>query len=198
MAASLTKNAQDVLDVIKGRATTKVFTDEPVPHEVVEQLIEAAIAAPNHHLNQPWRFQVYSGAARHRLVETLVNAVTGSADVADPRVQTAIEKIQRTNVRAPVVIVVIQVGTDHPKARTFEDTCAVAAAAQNLLVAATAYGLGTFWRTGAAVDFPAVWPALGLQPDDRIIGFLDVGYPRERRKASQRLSVDAVTTWLES
>lgn len=199
MVSTLNPAAEAVLDVIKNRATTKVFTEQPVERAIVEQIFEAAIQAPNHHLNQPWRFQVYTGAARHRLVDTLIAAITrDNPNIDDPRMQTAIEKIQRANVRAPVVIVVAQVNTGHQKAKLIEDTSAVSAAAQNLVIAATSFGLGTYWRTGPPTDFPSVPAALGLQPEDRVLGFIDIGYPAERRKRSKRLAIDEVTAWFDS
>ncbi|HEX6003232.1 MAG TPA: nitroreductase family protein, partial [Burkholderiales bacterium] len=70
------------------------------------------------------------------------------------------------------------------------------AAAQNIMLAVHALGFGAMWRTGAPAYDPTVKAALGLKPDDAIVGFLYIGtrssgaapYPRPAPD-------DLVTTW---
>ena len=57
----------------------------------------------------------------------------------------------------------------------FEQDLSAAAAAQNMLVAAFAQGLGAMWRTGSMAYHPQVKQGLGLGPDEKIIGFLYLG-----------------------
>ena len=46
----------NVLNLIKGRRNTKQFSDEDIAVEEIEVLLEAAVWAPNHRNNEPWRF----------------------------------------------------------------------------------------------------------------------------------------------
>ena len=55
-------------EAIRGRRTHKVFESEPVPREVVEQLLELARWAPNHFVTEPWRFRVLGPETFERLV----------------------------------------------------------------------------------------------------------------------------------
>src|SRR5437588_180309 len=43
---------------IRGRRTHKVFASEPLPRPLLDELLELARWAPNHHLTNPWRFGV--------------------------------------------------------------------------------------------------------------------------------------------
>jgi nitroreductase len=43
---------------IRTRRTHKVFAPRPVPDDVLDELLELARWAPNHHLTNPWRFRV--------------------------------------------------------------------------------------------------------------------------------------------
>src|ERR1700728_4620541 len=54
---------------IRSRRTHKVFAPEPVPRAVLEELLELARWAPNHHLTNPWRFRVLGPLALSRLKE---------------------------------------------------------------------------------------------------------------------------------
>jgi hypothetical protein len=71
-----------------------------------------------------------------------------------------------------------------------ENISAAAAAVQNLLLAATAVGLATKWRTGQPSTDPLVKEALGLSTDQHLIAFIYLGYPEaippEKSKALLR------------
>ena len=59
----------DVEDAIRSRRTHKAFAPEPLPRELLDELLELARWAPNHHLTNPWRFRVlgptlWSGSSR--------------------------------------------------------------------------------------------------------------------------------------
>ncbi len=50
---------------------------------------------------------------------------------------------------------------------------------QNLCIAATALGYASAWRTGWFVEHDLVRAALGATHDERIIGMIHLGTPRE-------------------
>ena len=98
--------------------------------------------------------------------------------------------------RAPVVIACcVHPGEDPVEAR--EDRDAVAAAIQNLLLAAHARGLGAMWRTGAAVNDPEVRAALGLDDREEVVGFVYLGrlLAPPPGKGPPRRAVEELTTW---
>ena len=154
----------DAIEAIRERRTALKFSDEPVARGEIENLIEAATWAPNHKHTEPWRFQVFSGAARQSLVDRL--------RAADPQGKDPTVKLTR----APVCIVVAQPHADDP-VQDLEDYAAASCAVQNLMLAAHAAGLATRWSTGALVDSPAAKQVLGLAPDDRIVAFVNLGRP---------------------
>src|SRR5438445_13438526 len=57
----------DVEDAIRSRRTHKAFAPEPVPRELLDELLELARWAPNHHLTNPWRFRVVGPSSLARL-----------------------------------------------------------------------------------------------------------------------------------
>src|SRR3981081_2904380 len=52
---------------IGGRRTHKVFAPEPLSQQLLDELLELARWAPNHHLTNPWRFRVLGPASLERL-----------------------------------------------------------------------------------------------------------------------------------
>lgn len=174
------------------------FRPECPPRELVEQLLDAAVQAPNHHLSQPWRFCVMTGKAREDLGEVLAGRLrekiaAGRASAPSP--ESALDTERKKPLRAPVVIMVARRGTDHPKAMQVEDLASVAAAAQNIILAAPAVGLGAYWRTGDAAYDPVVKEHFGLKPDDDIVGFLYVGYAESTRPTLARARGTEKAEW---
>src|SRR4051794_16216479 len=60
-------HAMDVLEAIRTRRSVGKVGPERPPRELIEQLLEAATAAPNHHLTEPWRLIVLAGRTREEL-----------------------------------------------------------------------------------------------------------------------------------
>src|SRR5215213_9737109 len=72
----------DVLEVIKTRRSVGKVTQECPPRAVIEQILDAASWAPNHHVTEPWRFVVISGDAREAFGEAMASAKTAGMDPA--------------------------------------------------------------------------------------------------------------------
>ena len=87
---------------IRTRRTHKRFGADPVPREVLAELLELARWAPNHHLTEPWRFRVLGpeSLARHAAavqgdVTVNGNAPRGYTYVLKLRVRAANERQAR-------------------------------------------------------------------------------------------------------
>jgi nitroreductase len=78
--------------------------------------------------------------------------------------------------RSPTIVVVgCAVNRDQTKVPEIEQVAAVAAAAENLFLAAHDMGYGVMWKTGAAAYDPAVKAVVGLWPDDHIVAIMHLG-----------------------
>ena len=64
----------DVLTAMKNRSSKRAFLDKPVPREVLEDLLKAAIQAPSAINLQPWEMTVVLGEERPRLSKALYKA----------------------------------------------------------------------------------------------------------------------------
>ena len=78
--------------------------------------------------------------------------------------------------RSPTVVVIgCAVRRDHPKVPEIEQVLSVGAAAENLFLAAHALGFGVMWKTGWPAYDDEVKAAVGLQPQDHIVGVMHLG-----------------------
>ena len=185
----------DALDAITNRRSISRLVDPgPTPAEIAT-LLGAAVSAPDHGKARPWRFVVFTGEDRARFGEVLEASARHLAEVAgEPLDEARAEKERRRFLRAPVVVAVL-CRMQARRVLQAEQRDAVAAAAQNLLVAATALGYGSIWRTGDAANSPVVREAFGLDAGDVIVGFIYLGTVPPDTTVDDR-AVDP-TPWIE-
>jgi nitroreductase len=183
----------DAMEAILTRHSIAKVKPDPVARELIEKLLTAAVQAPNHYRVRPWRFVVLTGKARYDLGEIMAQTLKRQ----NPEVPDSALDIERAKpLRAPVLIAV---GVDKPaeaKVLEVENICAVAAAVENLLLAAHVEGLGAMWRTGPAVRDPEVKKFLGFEPDQELLSFVYLGYPDLEAPVVERPSFDDRTEWM--
>jgi nitroreductase len=166
-------------DAIRDRRTHKVYGGEPVDRATLEELFELARWAPNHNLTNPWRFRVLGPAALARLKEAAGPEAAGKLD------------------RAPTLVAVSVTQTGSDDVQDEEDLLAGAVAAYIVLLAAHGRGLAGYWRTPAVLRADAGRAALGVPADERVIGLLHLGPPRQEREAPERAPTGDVVSFLD-
>lgn len=173
--SSTTDAFDTVADVIVQRRTNlRIDRDRPVDAGLLLRLCELATWSPNHKRTEPWRFAIITGDSRRRLGELTASHLeaTGMSDEA------VLAKTRSKYERSPAVLVVGSHSVDESSAtRRGEDRDAVAAGVQNILLAATAAGLNSYWGTGAVTEVPRVKEWCRLQPDDTIVAVIYLGWP---------------------
>jgi len=184
----------DVFDAIHNRHSQGKVKQDSVPRALIEKLLSAAVQAPNHYKVRPWRFVVLTGSARNKLGDAFA---ASQLDRKPDLPQEALDKFRGLPLRAPVVIAV---GVDKPseeKVLEIENIAAVAAACQNLLLAAQAEGLAVKWRTGEWARDVKAKEFLGFSPDQHILAYLYIGYPEFTVAREPRPSFEDRTVWME-
>lgn len=187
----------DAFDAIARRTSTRAFAPRPVPKPVLERLLAAAVRAPNHKLTEPWGFAVLTGASAAQLAEIKrAHRSTRFPDPAAPEAAKAIEKTHREALGTPAFVVLTCAVSDD-LLRHEEDYAATMMAAQNLMIAATAAGLGTYLRTGGIMQDPALQQLVRLAPGRRIVAVISLGYPEGPQEPKKRTDPALKTLWLE-
>jgi len=184
----------DVFNVIHNRHSQGKVKQDPVPRALIEKLLSAAVQAPNHYKVRPWRFVVLTGNARNKLGDVFAASQLDRKPDLPPE---ASDKTRGLPLRAPLLIAV---GVDKPseeKVLEVENIAAVAAACQNILLAAQAEGLAVKWRTGNWARDEKVKEYLGFSADQHLIAYLYIGYPEFTAEHEPRPSFEDRTVWME-
>jgi len=162
-----------MLETIKARRSIRKYTKEPVSDEHIQTLLEAAMAAPSASNIQPWEFVVVRDEALRRKLSQTHQWSHMAAD-------------------APVVFVVL--GDERKSHHWVQDS---SAATQNLLLAATALGLGGVW-VGIYPNEEreaSVRASLEIPEGKRVLCLVPVGHPAEHK--APRTQFDAARVHFE-
>jgi len=166
----------DVEAAIRSRRTHKAYAAEPLPRELLAELLDLAAWAPNHNLTNPWRFRVVGPGALAALKQA-----------AGPESAAKLD-------RAPTLVVASQVIDAGDPVQDEEDMCATAVAIYIVLLAAHARGLAGYWRTPAVLREAAGRAAVGVPDGERVLGLIHLGRPRQEKRPPRRApSADYVT-----
>jgi nitroreductase len=190
----------ETIEALQTRRSIAALKSDPVPREVIERILESALHAPNHKRLEPWKFFVFSGAAREKLAAALAeNYHLDHPEAGAEELQTKGRKSAGRVLAAPVTIVVTS-DAHEDEVLSLENYAATAAAVEHILLAAHALGLGAYWRTGeAAYTAPrsAVKELIGVDERTRIVAFVILGYPEGGAKESRRAPLATKAKWFD-
>lgn len=197
----------NVLDAIRSRRSIRRYTAAPVTAEAIERLLTAATWAPSAHNRQPWRFVVLTQSEPKERLAAAMGARLRADRLADGDAPDLVEKdAARSRLRithAPVVVVICLTMADmdkypdmrRQKAEHLMATQSVAMAAQNLLLAAHAEGLGACWMCAPLFCADTVRESLALPTDWEPQALITLGFPAEAGKPGKRnLSAEVMMT----
>lgn len=194
---AISEKTTSLLNILISRRSLRRYLPEPVPHQLIERLLQAAIWAPSAHNRQPWRFAVIETTAKKEILAQAMGKRLRQDLAADSVPHEVIEAdANRSYSRitsAPVLIVLCLSMLDmdqYPDARRsqFEYVMAVqsvAMAGQNLLLAAHEAGLGACWMCAPLFCGDTVLEALDLPADWQPQALLTLGYPAQEREKTR-------------
>ena len=162
----------DAMEAILTRRSIRKYTKQPVPDEVVKELLEAAMYTPSAGNRQPWCFVVISDSK-------ILNEI--------PRYHSYSQMLKE----APVAILVCY-DSDLQLGEYGVQDCS--AATQNILLAAHAKGLGAVWL-GLNLTEPritAIKNLLSLPEQIIPVSLISIGYPAEQKPQPDRYRADRV------
>jgi nitroreductase len=158
--------AVDALEAIGSARAMRYLCPDPIPDEAVERLLWAATRASSAHNSQPWEFVVLRDERVRTEFGELIRAGAQAKDPLPAQPGTRSDQLIDAGVRYP---------SGAPDKRFLYS--AIYSAAQNLLVAARALGLGAAFTMLHTLAEPAIRNMLAI-PDEITIGVtMPVGRP---------------------
>ncbi len=170
----------DTLEAIQTRKSIRAFTNQDLTDDQITTLLKAMIAAPSAGNKQPWRIYVVRDEIIKRKLAIGANE-------------------QHFIKEAPVIFVVCRVPEEsgvryRNRGRNFYSIQDTAAMTQNLLIAATAMGLGTCWV--GAFNESAIMTALECPQGILPVSIVPVGFPAQSKPPSSRRSLQSIVQFI--
>lgn len=162
----------DIMEVIKTRRSIRVYKDKPIPKEALEKLVDAARFAPTARNVQPWEF----------IAITQPEILKKIADLAENG---------RFVSSAKACIAIFCSDTKY----YLEDGCA---ATENILLAATALGIGSCWVAGDKKPYCSqINSLLNVPPEFKLVSLIALGYPEsgDSFRIADRRSIKEMLHW---
>ena len=163
----------DAVEAILSRRSIRKYTSQPVPPELVDELLKAAMSAPSAGNEQPWHFVVI----RDR---EILNEI--------PKFHAYSRMLREASV---AVLVCGDLKEQRHEAFWIQDC---SAATQNILVAAHARGLGAVWLgvypRQKRID--GLRKLLGIPEHVVPLSLISIGYPAEKKPPADRYDASRI------
>lgn len=151
----------DVFQAIEKRRSVRTYADKPVPEDLLTKVLEAGRLAPSAKNLQPWHFIV----------------------VTDSKKREVLSHGRWAKFLKDCPVVIVGCGDEELSPKWY--AVDVAIAMQQMVLAATAEGLGTCWI--GSFDEAEVKSCLGIPGHQRVVAMLALGYPRESLDIAARV-----------
>jgi len=188
---NLNRTGPTTLDLLLSRRScaARAMTGPGPSQDQLADILKAGARVPDHGKLFPWRFIVFEGEGRERFAAILADVL--AQENAGPG---QIEEWRARVTAAPVAIGVVSRARELIKIPVWEQELSAGAACQNMLIAAHALGFVANWLTEWYAYHPVVKQKLGLQPGERMAGFVYVGSPKEELEERVRPEMDKIVT----
>ncbi len=190
-------NPEDLNKLIRQRRSVfpKDYTGEKIADEIVWQLLENANWAPTHKLTEPWRFTVFCDQGLTTFASYQAEKYRQQYAGTTAFLQQKYQKLLTKPLKCAHIIAV---GAHHAAGSPVpevEEIAAVSCAVQNILLSATAYGLGAYWSTGGVTYLDEAKKFFSLGKNDTLLGFIYLGIIRHPPADSRRTDIRPKVRW---
>ena len=172
------------------------YTGEKVDYGIIQQMLENANWAPTHKFTEPWRFVVFTGDGLKKLAEFQAQCYK---EVTTARGTFQEDKYQGLLIKPMESSHVIAIGMKRDQRKglpEIEEVGAVFCAVQNMQLTAAAYNVGCYLSTGGITFFEEAKPFFGLGEEDKLLGFLHIGMPKEALPPGRRNPIEDKVKWV--
>lgn len=171
--------------VIKERRSVHSFEDREVPIDLVMELLDTAVWVPNYHMTQPWRFIISCGEGKRTMAEAVRTMKEQREPDPDKKKEVG-ERFFNKIMSLPMIITVVMKESTNLITRE-EDYASTSCVIHNFSLLAWEQGIGLVWETYPWLLESVFREAMGIQPGEKVLGNLHVGYPKMIPAAKPRI-----------
>lgn len=192
---------------IEERRSIRKYTNQPVEKAVIEEVIRAAALAPSAKNRQPWKYLVYAGAEKEKLVDQMEIGLYREREVSPILPESAFGLPDAYNTlrimrEAPVILVVLNTNGRNPykeidtdrRISEICDSLSIGASIENLILKAEDLGLGTLWIANTFFAYPELVEYIGTE--DQLVSAVALGYPAEAPAARPRKPLEEIVEFM--
>jgi len=185
-----TQELREFAEVLRGRRTIELFLQTSVPKDLLNEAIDAATWAPNHHVTEPWHFYTLGNETKERCLDLCKDIVT-----AKKGEKAGLFKRQSWSEKPGWLVVTCRHSED--KLTQQEDYAACCAAVQNLLLYLWKAGVGSKWTTGDITRDSRFFDIVGIdEAETFVVGLIWYGYPKLTPTQSRKNTDEVLTNLL--
>lgn len=167
-----TQELREFAETLQSRRTIELFLQTPIPDRLVNDAIEAAVWAPNHHVTEPWHFYTLGDATKERCLDLCQDIVTN-------KVNEKAGEFKRQSWSEKPGWLVVTCRRSEDKLLQLEDYAACCAAIQNLMLFLWKAGVGCKWTTGDITRDARFHEIVGIDTTkENVVGLIWYGYPK--------------------
>lgn len=184
----------DALEALHTRNSVAMLEGPGPSTAELDQIFSAGLRACDHRRLRPWKFLLIEGEAREDLGALMLEVALQNNPDLSPEKQ---EKVLAKPLRAPTIIIVVAAVQAEASVRVpeIEQILSAGGAAQLMMVAAHALGIGAIWRTGSISFDRRFVQGLNLEEQDQIVGLLYMGTAKVTKTLEVQAVAPFVTRW---
>lgn len=196
-----------IKDAIYTRRSIRKYTKEPISHVVIEQIIDAGRAAPSAKNRQPWKYLVYGGREKEKLLDIMKKGI--ETEETSPRLPLSASGISdakntlRIMENAPIVIMALNTNGKSPFSQLnaderfteINDLLSIGASIENMLLKAEELNVGTLWIGNTCFAYQELMEYIGL--DGELTGAIALGYKAEEPGMRPRKSLEDIVEYYD-
>ena len=179
----------EAYEAIASRRSLRQLDERPIPRPLLDKLLYAGCIAPAPHHTRPWRYVVLESAeSRVRLAEAMGAAWRSDLEgdgVEPERIESLLARSRRQITDAPALLLGCLVADGlrrwpdkrRQRAEWRMAVQSMGCAMENIMVAAHAGGLASYWISAPLFCPEAVREALDLPPEYEAQALIAIGYP---------------------
>lgn len=196
----------DAFNAILARRSIRRFFDKEIPIEIMEQILASAVQAPSAKNRQPWKFTVITNKEKSAMIKAMREGITNEKNHAgllpnSLQFISGAEHTMKIMEQAPITVFVFNTEENHLWNETsienkFFDMAniqSIGAAIENMLLTATALGIGSLWICDIYFAYREIcqW----LNESNQLIAAISFGYPDESPNARPRKTLHDIVEW---
>lgn len=191
---------------INDRRSIRKYKDNAINKADIEIILKAGLLAPSAKNRQPWKYYVYVGDEKDKLLECMERGLLRERDGIKllPNSQNGLPdafNTLRIMREAPILIIIentngvslySKIDTDN-RVTEICDTLSIGASVQNILLTATELGYGTLWIANTCFAYDELLNFIDIK--GQLVGAISLGIPDEMPNQRPRKQFEDVVVF---